>query len=188
MANINLLPWREALRKERNTDFYILLGLIGVFALVLCLGWYIKNEDSLQSQRDRNSFLEAEVRKLDSKIKEIEALEKERQELIDRMNLIQDLQKSRPQVVHLFDEVVKTLPEGVNLSSIERKGGDLFLKGVAESGPRISNFMRNIASSEWLDKSDLSEIGSDKNSGANRKSFVLKVKVGSPATPELEKK
>lgn len=188
MANINLLPWREELRQEKQRQFISVLGLIAILGVAFMWSMYTFYENKLENQRERNNFLQSEVRKLDSKIKEIETLEKERQELVERMDLIQNLQKSRPQVVHLFDEIVSTMPEGVNLSAIERKGDDITMHGIAESGPRISNFMRNISTSKWLKKELLDAISSDKESGANRKKFVLKAMVSSPSNDEEVKK
>ena len=148
------------------------------------LAVYTFFDNKIENQNGRNKYLEGEIRKLDSKIKEIEALEKERTELVERMNIIQELQRSRPQVVHIFDEVVKAIPEGINLYSIKREKDTLVFDGVAESGPRISGFMRNVDTSRWLKAGDLSQFTPDKESGSNRKKFVLKAKISSPANDE----
>ncbi len=186
MANINLLPWREELRQEKQRQFLSVLGLVAILGVVFMLGAYKIYSDKLDGQRERNDYLTKQIRELDSKIKEIETLEKERRELVDRMNLIQDLQKSRPQVVHLFDEMVTSVPEGVNLSLIKRTKDTLTFDGVAESGPRVSNFLRNIEISKWIKRGDLKEINDDKDSGANRKTFVLESKVSSPSEEEVK--
>jgi len=188
MANINLLPWREELRQERQRQFLSILGLVAVLAVVFMWAVYSFYSAKLDNQRERNQYLQTEIRKLDSKIKEIEALEKERQQLVERMNLIQNLQKSRPQVVHLFDEVVTNVPDGVNLISVERKGDELIFDGVAESTTRISKFMRNVATSKWLTVGPLEKIADDKNSGANRKRFTFKTKVISEGQSDEVKK
>lgn len=182
MANINLLPWREEQRQERQRQFLSVLGLVAVLAAVCMLGVYTVFDAKLDSQRERNRYLQTEIRKLDSKIKEIETLEKERQQLVERMSLIQDLQKSRPQIVHVFDEIVSTVPEGVNLSEITRNNNALIFKGIAESAPRISKLMRNISTSKWLKIGPLEKIADDRSSGASRKSFVLRTKISSPKT------
>ncbi len=104
MANINLLPWREELRQEKQRQFLSVLGLVAILAVVVSWSIYTYYENQLDNQRARNKYLESEIQKLDSKIKEIETLENERQQLVERMSLIQDLQKSRPQIVHVFDE------------------------------------------------------------------------------------
>ena len=184
MANINLLPWREEQRQERQRQFLSVLGLVAVLGAVCMLGVYSVYDAKLENQRERNRYLQTEIRKLDSKIKEIETLEKERQQLIERMTLIQDLQKSRPQIVHVFDEIVNTVPEGVNLSRISRIGDSLIFNGIAESAPRISKLMRNISTSQWLKIGPLEKIADDKSSGASRKSFVLRTKIDSPKIAE----
>lgn len=180
MANINLLPWREEQRQEKQRQFLSILGLVAILAVMVSWLIYTYYDSRLDNQRIRNKFLQSEIQKLDSKIKEIETLEKERQQLVERMDLIQNLQKSRPQVVHVFDEIVEKIPEGVNLSSVVRKEDELIFNGIAESSPRISKFMRNISTSKWIQLGPLEEISGDKDSGANRKRFLLKTKIGSP--------
>lgn len=180
MANINLLPWREELRAEKQRQFVSILGLVAVLGVVVMWSIYTIYSGKIENQRNRNTYLQGQIRKLDSKIKEITTLEAERKELIDRMELIQDLQKSRPQIVHLFDEVVQKIPEGMNLLEITRVGDNVHFTGIAESAPRISNFMRNLSASKWISKPDIEDIQDDKDSGAGRKLFKLKSKITSP--------
>lgn len=180
MVNINLLPWREAERQEKQRQFLSVLSLVAIFGVAFMWMVYTFYSGKIENQRERNKFLQTEIRKLDSKIKEITALENKRRDLIERMKTIQDLQKSRPQIVHVFDEIVATLPEGVKLSSIARTGEQLVWNAVAESSPRISKFMRNLKSSKWLEMELLEGIDTDNDSGANRKRFVLKTKITSP--------
>lgn len=180
MANINLLPWREEERSERQRQYVSVLGLVAVLGVVLSWSVYMFYSDKIENQRYRNSYLESQTRQLESKIKEITTLEAERKELVDRMELIQDLQKSRPQIVHLFDEIVQKLPEGMNMIEIKREKDSVLFTGVAESSPRISNFMRNLSASQWITKPDIDDISDDKDSGAGRKVFKLKTKITSP--------
>ncbi len=180
MANINLLPWREEERAERQRQFVTVLILTIAFGVVLMYFVFSLFGNEIDNQASRNSFLQTQIRMLDTKIKEITTLEKERKELVDRMELIQDLQKSRPQIVHLFDEIVTKLPEGMNLKQIERRGNVLIFTGIAESSPRISNFMRALATSQWITKPDIDDIKEDKDSGAGRKHFTLSAKITSP--------
>ncbi|MFT6732015.1 MAG: type IV pilus assembly protein PilN [Polaribacter sp.] len=180
MANINLLPWREEERAERQRQFVSLLGLVAVLGVLIMYSVFSFFGNEIDNQRSRNSFLQTQIRQLDTKIKEITTLEEERKELVDRMKLIQDLQKSRPQIVRLFDEIVTKMPEGMNLQQIERKGDNVIFTGIAESAPRISNFMRALATSQWIRKPDIDDIAEDRDSGAGRKNFTLSAKITSP--------
>ncbi len=186
MANINLLPWREEERSERQRQFVSIIGLVALLGVVVMWSIYTFYSGKIDSQRIRNNYLQGQIRKLDTNIKEITTLEAERKELIDRMELIQDLQKSRPQIVHLFDEIVQKMPEGMNMIQIERKGDVVLFTGIAESAPRISNFMRNLAGSQWITNPDIEDIQDDKDSGAARKIFKLKSKITSPGAVKRE--
>lgn len=158
MARINLLPWREAERKRKIREFiiYAVGGL--TVALIIALLVHIQIENQIEYQGKRNDFLQTEIASLDKKIKEIQDLEKTKASLIARMNVIQQLQQSRPEIVHLFDEFVGTLPEGVVLTEIVQVGQDLKVAGRAQSNARVSSYMRNIDSSPWIGKADLKKI------------------------------
>lgn len=155
MAHINLLPWREKLRKQRLRDF----GLMALGALVLSLAamgyWHWFNQGMIDNQRDRNRFLEREIAKVDKQIAEIRELERTRQKLISRMKVIEDLQVSRPQIVHLFDELVTVVPDGAYLTQAVQRGKVLVLNGRAQSNARVSTYMRNIEASPWLNNPKL---------------------------------
>ena len=150
MAHINLLPWREKLRKQRQREF----GLIAIGALVLTiLGmgyWHLFIQAQIDHQNARNRFLERQIAEVDTQISEIRSLERTRQKLISRMKVIEDLQVSRPQIVHLFDEMVTVVPDGAYLSSLTQSGRNLVLNGRAQSNARVSTYMRNIEASPWL--------------------------------------
>jgi len=156
MAKINLLPWREALRAERKRQFTGILGLAAVVGILVSVLVHISFESKIDSQKNRNKYLETEISYLDKKIEEIRKLEKQKEELLNRMQVVQSLQQSRPLVVRLFDELVRQIPTGVYLSNFERKGRGLKLNGVSESTPRIAAFMRNIEKSQWLTRPDVS--------------------------------
>lgn len=188
MANINLLPWREEERAERQRQFISILGLVAMLGVVVMWSIYSFYSNENDNQRGRNNYLQGQIRQLDTRIKEITTLETERKELVDRMDLIQNLQKSRPQIVHLFDEIVQKLPEGINMTEISRKNDDVIFIGVAESAPRISNFMRSLAGSEWVSKPDIDDISDEQSSGSGRKSFTLKSKITTPKTSSEEAK
>lgn len=158
MARINLLPWREKLRKQRQRDFG-LLALGALIVTVFGMGyWHWFNESLIDNQKDRNRFLEKEIAKVDKEILEIRDLEETRQKLIARMKVIEDLQISRPQIVHLFDEMVTVIPDGAYLTKATQQGRNLVLQGRAQSNARVSTYMRNIDASPWLDNPKLGII------------------------------
>jgi len=150
MARINLLPWREKLRKQRQRDFG-LLTLAALLVTGLGMGyWHWYNESLIDHQNDRNRFLENEIARVDKEIREIRDLERTRDKLISRMKVIEDLQVSRPQIVHLFDELVTVLPDGAHLTQAAQSGSSLVLDGRAQSNARVSTLMRNVDSSPWM--------------------------------------
>jgi type IV pilus assembly protein PilN len=150
MPRINLLPWRSELRQRRKKEFFValagtvLLGAAVVYASKFTVqGW-------TSAQRGRNDILRAEITELDKQIQEITGLESQRERLLARMQVITQLQRSRPEVVHLFDELVSTVPEGVHLLEVVQQGDRINLRGMAQSSTRVSALMRNIDGSEWL--------------------------------------
>jgi type IV pilus assembly protein PilN len=158
MANINLLPWREELRAEKKRQFFSILGLSAIVGALMSVLIHMTFNAKIENQVNRNKYLTNQITELDQKIQEIQKLEQQREDLLNRMQIVQSLQQSRPLVVRLFDEVVRVLPTGVTIKSFERKGRKLIMKGEAESTPRISAFMRNIEASPWLTKPDVSDI------------------------------
>ena len=168
MANINLLPWREEQRKELTQQFIIVMGVCAAFTAMIIFGVHIFISNQIDYQVDRNNFLKNEITRLDKELKQIADLENTKEKLLSRMEVIQSLQQRRPQIVHLFDELVRTLPEGIYLNSIAQKGNKLTITGVAESNGRVSAYMRNIDASDWMETPKLKVIktkdGSFKNS------------------------
>jgi type IV pilus assembly protein PilN len=158
VANINLLPWREELRRRRQKDFltFVIVAVVGMLGVVGVVHWEINNR--VEFQQTRNDYLKEQIAVLDTKIKEIKDLEKEKQDLLARMEIIEALQTSRPEIVHLMDELVKTLPEGVYYTEVKQIGRNLDLKGVAQSNARVSSLMRNVDKSDWLERPNLVEI------------------------------
>jgi type IV pilus assembly protein PilN len=164
MPRINLLPWRDELRAQRRNQFYTgLAAAFGVAALVVLLGVLTMNS-IIDAQYDRNNLLKQEIAGLDARIKEILTLEEQKDRLVARMKIIEELQQSRPEVVHVFEELVRTLPDGVFLNSVKQAGQRIEIKGSAESNTRVSAFMRNIDKSDWLEKPEL-EVVEVKKSG-----------------------
>jgi type IV pilus assembly protein PilN len=150
MAKINLLPWREELRKQKQREFVIAAGGGGVVALLIVLLAHFHIDGLIDNQNQRNTYLQAQIAVLDKRIGRIRELEKMKADLLARMNVIQELQRSRPESVHLMDELVRTLPDGVYLKTFTQKGKSLQMSGVAQSNARVSDYMRNIDASEWL--------------------------------------
>lgn len=176
MARINLLPWRAALKKQRQIEFLATIGAVAVLALIVWLLAHLIVADRISGQNERNNYLQAETAKLDKQIKEIQELEKEKQRLIARMKAIEGLQGSRPLIVRIFDELVTTVPDGVYLTDVNQQGDSFEIKGVAESNARVSTFMRNIEKSKWLKDPKLQIIESKDDSGHRTAKFTLKLK------------
>ena len=173
MAKINLLPWREELRAERQRQFTGILGLAAVVGILVSILVHMSFESKITDQNNRNNYLKDEISQLDEQIKEIEKLEKQKQELLNRMQIVQSLQQSRPLVVRLFDELVRQIPSGVFLTKFERKKRRLSMTGVSESTPRISAFMRNIEKSQWLIRPDVSDIKANTTSSIPTTTFNM---------------
>ncbi|WCD80006.1 PilN domain-containing protein [Pseudomonas sp. TUM22785] len=158
MARINLLPWREQLREERKQRFLVALaGVLVISAGLVFLGdQYLNGE--IENQQARNEFVRKEIAVLDTRIKEISELKTRRQQLLERMKIIQDLQGNRPIIGRVFDQLVRTLPDGVFFTNVAMKGQSIAIVGAAESNNRVSNLMRNLDASEWLTAPNLTEV------------------------------
>lgn len=175
MPKINLLPWRDELRAQRRNQFYIAMGgAVGIAGLVILLGVLIMNS-VIESQNDRNRMLQGEIVKLDERIKEILGLEEQKDRLVARMKIIEQLQQSRPEVVHLFEDLARSLPDGVYLDSIKQTGDRLEIKGRAESNTRVSALMRNIDKSAWLEQPDLRVVEVKDGSGRDNRTSEFTV-------------
>jgi len=150
MAHINLLPWREELRKEKQRQFLTVTGLSLVLMALVILAAHLRIDGMIDNQVSRNRFLQSEIKKVEKQIKEINRLEEEKKRLLARMNIIQQLQQNRPEVVHLFDEMARIIPDGIHLTQLKQNGKTIVLNGIAQSNARVSAFMRNIEASDWL--------------------------------------
>jgi type IV pilus assembly protein PilN len=158
MARINLLPWRADRRKLREREFYMMLAGTAVAAFVVLFAAIFWMGHLIDDQNDRNTVLQGEISKLDKQIEEIKELDKTRSQLLTRKEIIEQLQSNRSQMVHLFDEMVKTIPDGVRLTSMKQAGDILTLEGVAESNARVASYMRSIDVSPWMGRTDLRKI------------------------------
>src|SRR5271170_8507760 len=173
MPRINLLPWREQERKLRRREFGVAAGGAVFAAIIFALGGKLVYSSWTDAQTEKNNLLKKEIVKLDAQIADIQDLENRRQRLIARMEIIEKLQRKRPEIVHLFDELVKTVPEGIYLTQMKETGKRLEIKGIAQSSTRVSTFMRNIDSSAWMDNPQLQVVESAKDSPTGGSSFTL---------------
>lgn len=186
MAKINLLPWREERRKQREREFYALLGVAFAAAAIVSFAVVSYFSGQIEGQQARNAYLETQIKEMDSKIKEIQDLEKTRTKLLQRKQAIEELQANRSQMVHLFDDLVRTIPDGVRLESIKQNGDQLSLIGQAESNARVSNYMRNLEASTWMTSPDLEIVEAKGASKRNRYSFTLRVMIRKPQTADSD--
>jgi type IV pilus assembly protein PilN len=175
MPRINLLPWREQERKVRRREFMVAAGAAAFSGVVVMfVGWALYS-GWIDAQNAKNELLKKEIVKLDAQIADIQDLENRKQRLVARMEIIERLQRKRPEIVHLFDELTRTVPEGVYLTNIKENGNKLELRGVAQSSTRVSTFMRNIDASVWMDNPQLLVVESAKDSPTGGSSFTLTV-------------
>jgi len=182
MPRINLLPWREGERKERKLAFLVALGVAALAAGVASFAAYLLYGSMIESQEHRNQQLRVEIKTLDKQIEEINNLEVAKQKFIARMEIIEKLQRSRPEIVHVFDEIVRTLPEGVYLTGVKQTDKRLKFDGVAQSSTRVSSFMRNLDGSQWLRNPELEVVQTTKASGPGS-SFTLTADQVTTAAP-----
>ncbi|MDF1588618.1 MAG: PilN domain-containing protein [Gammaproteobacteria bacterium] len=184
MAHINLLPWREEKRQERQQQFYVVLVCGVIFAALVLYSVLLFVNGLISEQTNRNVFLQNEIALLDVKIKEISKLDEERARLLARMQVIQELQASRPKVVKVFDSLVRTVPDGVYLEKVDRQGTALTLNGVAQSNARVSVFMRQLDDDVEFEESKLQVIQRTSTSPDAIRKFALAVSESKPKTEE----
>ena len=162
MAKINLLPWREELRKERQQEF---IGVIVAIALAAAaLVWFVTGniEGQWKAQKSRNAFVQQEMAVLSEQISEIQELRDKREQLLERMQLIQNLQGNRPIIVRLFDEVARSIPDDLYFTSLDIKGTQVSVKGKAKSNNRVAALMRNFDDSDWFESPNLISVKAEK--------------------------
>jgi type IV pilus assembly protein PilN len=187
MARINLLPWREELRKEKQNQFVVtLMIMVGITGLIMA-GVHFYFDDRIDYQNSRNAYLNSEISKLDIQISKIKTFEAEKKNLQARLDIIQRLQGSRSEIVHLFDEVVRTLPDGVYLKTLKQAGNNLTINGIAQSNARVSSYMWNIEKSEWIGNPKLTVISTAKSGNQRSSDFSLQVQQVNKNALETEK-
>ena len=184
MSTINLLPWREAKRKELQTQFVMAIVFVAVLGLIVWGAGHYYHVQLIDVQNNRISYIEKNIEVVDKKIEEIKELEKEKERLLSRMRAIEQLQGNRPLIVRLFDEMVNSLPDGVTVSDISQKGASITINGLAQSNARVSSFMRKLESSKWLANPDLKVVKESKvEDGKTYNSFTL---IFSQVVPKAE--
>lgn len=192
MARINLLPWRAEIRKQQQKDFIAAIGLGVSLTMALMLLVHFNIAARADYQGERNRYLDTEIASLDKRIKEIQDLEAKKKRLLSKMEVIQQLQVSRPETVHVFDELGRTIPEGVYLSDFTQSDKNITVNGIAQSNARVSAYMRNLESSAWLKSPVLNIIETKVDAKDNKKErqskFTLQMKQASEKPAEAKKK
>lgn len=180
MTRINLLPWREELKKQRQVEFYVILGITAALGAAVWYAGHWHLTGLVDYHEHRNQMLQDEIARLDRQIEEIEELETLRDQLLARMNVIEELQAGRPQIVHLFEEVATTLPDGVYLERLEQRSDRLTIAGVAQSNARISDYMERLDDSAWLTDPDLEVIEVQERDSSRVSDFSLRIRQTQP--------
>ena len=176
MPRINLLPWREAERKKRQRDFGVAMagGVVAAIAGILVTMFVFSQ--MIDNQESRNARLTAEIVELEKSITEIDGLERQKERLLARMEIIEQLQQSRPEIVHLFDEMSRQMPEGVYLTGMKQTGSRVEIRGIAQSSTRVSALMRQIDASEWMSDPDVDKVETTQSGASRQAEFVLYLK------------
>ena len=180
MARINLLPWREERRKARQKEFMTMLALAALAGVVV---WFLVNmyyNSQIDGQTERNTYLQDQITQVDKQLSEIEQLDKQKSRLLARKEVIEQLQANRSQMVHLFDSLVRTIPDGVVLTSVKQEGDKLTLQGRAQSNSRVSIYMRALEGSGWMTKPELSVIEAKAGDNSLPYAFTLTVMLADP--------
>ncbi|PTQ89710.1 PilN domain-containing protein [Agitococcus lubricus] len=207
MAKINLLPWRQELRKQRQQEFIAINIAVAVVAVAIVMFLHIYVSTQLSDQEERKAYIQSEIATLDGQIKQIDELQQRKEELLARMKVIQDLQGRRPIIVRVFDELVRATPDKVHLVLVERKGDKFTIEGFAESNNQVSSFLRNLNASTWfknpvlstvkaIDESKLAKGAPNKQASSSSTStdmpasnrFALTVELETPEPPPEDEK
>ncbi|WP_372861902.1 PilN domain-containing protein [Spongiibacter sp.] len=181
MSNINLLPWREERRHQIQQQFLAGLAAVVVLAgLIVLLTMSVVNR-AISNQESRNAYLQGHITQINKEVAEIRDLETRRQQLLDRMNIIQSLQGTRPLIVRVFDEMVRTLPDGLFFTSVVRAGDRISVEGIAESNNRVSSLMRKLDASTWFSEPNLTAVKAAEEYGEQASNFTLSFRISAPS-------
>ena len=177
MIRVNLLPHRELKRKAQQQQFFIMLGVVVAIGAGIWFGVHAYLEDQFNNQVSRNKYLQSEIEKLDKQIAEIQKLKDQTAALLARKRVVETLQATRSEVVHLLDQLVRQLPDGVYLKSIKQTGSRVTINGLTQSQARVSTLMRNLESSPHLEKPGLVEIKAGQASNQRINEFVMNIEI-----------
>ena len=186
MARINLLPWRAERRKQRQKEFAAMVGASAVVAVVLAFALVSYYNAQISGQEERNTFLRAQITQVDAQIAEIQALDEKKSKLLARKEVIEQLQANRSKMVHLFDSLVRTIPDGVVLTTVKQEGDKLTLTGRSQSNARVSTYMRMLENAGWMTKPELSIIEARDGEPGMPYTFTLSVMLANPNAPKDE--
>ena len=184
MARINLLPWRAERRKQRQKEFMTMLGASAILAVVLAFLIISYYNGQITGQNERNAFVREQIAKVDKQIEQIKALDEKKSKLLARKEVIEQLQANRSKMVHLFDSLVRTIPDGVVLTSVKQEGDKLTLQGRSQSNARVSTYMRSLETSGWMTKPDLKIIEARDGEPGLPYTFTLTVLLANPNAPK----
>ncbi|WP_243047959.1 PilN domain-containing protein [Dyella sp. RRB7] len=184
MAHINLLPWRAERRKQREREFFLQLAAAFVAAVLVLFVWAFWMDQRIDNQTERNSYLQGEIKQLDERLAKIKDLETVRSRLLARKQIIEQLQANRSQMVHLFDELVKTIPASARLGGLKQTGDSMTLDGVAQSNASVAEYMRNIEASPWMGHADLRKTENTHGDSRMPYAFGLDVALSRPKSDE----
>lgn len=180
MAKINLLPWREAYRKEKKEQFLAIVGGVVLFCGLIAYLWIVSVESSIENQQARNQLLNTEIAALEKQVKEIADLKKVRDDLLSRIKIIKELQDTRPIIVRSFDDFARSIPDGVFVTMVAKTGTVVNIEGIAESYNRVATFMRNLDSSDWFASANLTSVVAAPSEGEQAQSFKISVNTSVP--------
>jgi len=175
MIRINLLPHRELRRKQQQKEFFIVLGIVAGLGATVWFATHTYLSGQLDEQNGRNTYLEQEIAALDKQIEEIKKVQEQTTALLQRKKIVESLQANRAETVYLLDQLVRQLPDGVYLKSVQQKGSKVAVNGFAQSNARVSTFMRNLESSPYLEKPSLVEIHAITDKSTRLSEFSLSV-------------
>ncbi len=182
MAQINLLPWREERREELKKEFLTILAAVAIAAVLLVFLYGAVVKSQIEEQQSRNAYLDQNIKELANRVTEISELEQRREDLLDRMKIIQDLQGNRPIIVRVFDEMVRTVPDGLYYTQLTRANDSIQIAGLAESSNRVSSLMRRLDGSAWFSNPNLTGVKANPDFGEQGNDFELTVNIQTPAS------